>query len=160
MEREEKANVLHVGPEWSSLSASRHLFSQCQGHVLIGLRTVVRSALAKTWVGAVSSSGARSSLRPAAVGGAEDPLPLAQILLPCSSRAPSLAFPSHPHAQGLATPRAVLGGCELDPQGTGQSLWLRSEGSSGQAEFSCQVFQSGFVLESNRTSTHPCCKEV
>lgn len=47
-------------------------------------------------------------------GRPEDPLPLAQTL------------PSSP--QGLATPRAILGGCELDQQDIGQ----------------CQFFSLGF----------------
>lgn len=114
MKREEKANVWRVEPEWSSLSASRHLFSQCQGHVLMGLWTVVRSALAKTWVGAVFSSGSRSSLRPAAVAGAEDPLPLAQILL-SSSPPPLLQSGTQP-------------GLPFSPPCSGPS---NTEGSSG-----------------------------
>lgn len=69
----------------------------------------------------------RSSGRP------EDPLPLAQTL------------PSPP--QGLATPRAILGGCELDQQDVGQFLWLRSEWASGRPS-SHLVFQSGLVLKS------------
>ena len=71
-------------------------------------------------------------------GRPEDPLPLAQTL-------PS---PS----QGLATPRAVLGGCELDQHGVGQLLWLRTGRASGRPS-SHLVFQSGLVL---RILTCPC----
>lgn len=57
-----------------------------------------------------------------------------------------------PLAQTLATPRAVLGGCELDQHGVGQLLWLRSGRASGKPS-SHLVFQSGLVL---RILTCPC----
>lgn len=109
MEKELKASVLHVGPQWS--------FRLRPGIWFLRLRACSHRTRGRGQA-CTNHSGALRS-----------PCLWLRRPPPLSSPAPGPARP------GLPAPKAVLGG----RQGAGPSLWLRRDRSIGQSEFSRPV---------------------